>query len=49
MLNNNEGIIGNDMGINLKWAKGLEVWEGILGKFLSITGSEATTFINTKS
>ena len=42
-------MIGNNMRITLEWAKGLEVWEGILGKFLSIIGSGAMAFINPKS
>ena len=29
-VNNNEGITGNDMGINLESVKSLEVLEGIL-------------------
>ena len=34
------------MGMNLERVKGLQVREGILGKFLSIIGSGAMAFIN---
>ena len=35
-LKSNEGMVGDDLGMN---NIGREVWEGTIGKFLSIIGS----------